>query len=74
MKNKIIYYILFGLVIFCIIYIICSNNLFKINKNSIPNNGQASKMSIQRTINRKKRRRNNYYTRRHCKARYRRQK
>ena len=50
MKNKIIYYILFGLVIFCIIYIICSNNLFKISKNSKQNNGQASKMSIQRTI------------------------
>ena len=50
MKNKIIYYILFGLVIFCIIYIICSNNLFKISKNSKQNNGQASKMSIQRKI------------------------
>ena len=50
MKNKIIYYILFGLVIFCVIYIIYSNNLFKISKNSKQNNGQASKMSIQRTI------------------------
>ena len=50
MKNKIIYYILWGLVIFCVIYIIYSNNLFKINKNSNQNNGQAIKMSLQRTI------------------------
>ncbi len=50
MKNKIIYYILFGIITFCIIYIVYSNNLFKIGKSSKQNDNQASKMSIQRKI------------------------
>lgn len=49
-KNKIIYYILFGIIIFCIIYIIDSNNLLKIGKNSKKNNSQASRISMQETI------------------------
>lgn len=50
MKNKVIYYILFWAIIFCIIYIVYSNNLFKINKSSKQNNSQASRMNIQEKI------------------------
>lgn len=52
-RNKIIYYILFGIIIFCIIYIISSNDLLKMGKKSKQNNSQASRMSIQETIEEK---------------------
>ena len=43
------YYILLGIIIFCIIYILNSNNLLKIGKNSNLNNSEASRMNIQQT-------------------------
>lgn len=53
MKNKIIYLILFEIIIFCIIYIIDSNNLLKIGKSNKANNSQATRMSVQETTEEK---------------------
>ncbi len=49
-KNKIIYCIFLGISIFCIIYIIYSNNLLKILGSRKTNDSQASRMSTQETI------------------------
>ena len=48
-KSKIIYYILFGIIFICNVYIIYSNNLLKIGKKN-QNDNQATKMSTQETI------------------------
>ena len=46
-KNKLIYCVLFAIIVVCIIYVVDSNNFFKIGKRLTQNNGQASRMSIQ---------------------------
>ena len=58
-KNKIIYYILFGIIIFCIFYIVYSNNLFEISKSNKQNNSQASRTSIERKIEKEQEANNN---------------
>lgn len=49
-KNKIIYYILFEIIIFCIVYIVYSNNLLKMYNSSKQNDNQASRMSVEKKI------------------------
>ena len=49
-KNKIIYLVLYGIIIVCLIYIVYSNNLLNIGKAGKQENNQASKMSTQEAI------------------------
>ena len=49
-KNKIIYYIFSIIIICCIIYIVDSNALLNIGKNSKQNKSSASRMSIEESI------------------------